>query len=224
MSLRFLGKQSIIRIYRDLQGAAFMETKIDELAKRIYSEGVEKGEAEAKKIKDEAIKEKEKMLTDARQQAREIVDNAHRQADELKRNIQSEIKLSGQQAINSVRQSILNLVTSKILDESTEKALSKPETITEFIKLFLTNWKPGANSIELVLPAAKKAELDTAIKAALKGVFSGELTVNFSESFDGGFQIGPKDGSFKISLTTEDFIEFFKEYLRPKTREIIFNS
>jgi len=39
---------------------------------------------------------------------------------------------------------------------------------------------------------------------------------------DKGFQIGPKDGSYKVSFTDEDFKNFFKDYLRPGLIELLF--
>ena len=38
----------------------------------------------------------------------------------------------------------------------------------------------------------------------------------------GGFKIGPADGSYKISFSEDDFENFFKSFLRPKTIEMLY--
>ena len=38
----------------------------------------------------------------------------------------------------------------------------------------------------------------------------------------GGFAIGPKDGSWFVSLTDETFRALIAEYLRPVTRKLLF--
>ena len=46
-----------------------MENKIQELADKIYQEGVEKGNAEARKLVQQAREEAEAVVADARKQA-----------------------------------------------------------------------------------------------------------------------------------------------------------
>lgn len=202
-----------------------METSIDEITGEIYREGIEKSNREAEKILNEANQEKEKILKEARDEAKSIIDHAHKQAAESKRNSQAEIKLIGQQAINRVRQSIINLIANETLSGPVSNVLSDPDNIKEFLVLFLKNWRPeSGKGIEAILPADQKDALDDSIKGAIKKIFDGNIKINFSESVETGFRIGPDDGSYHISLTAEDFNEFFKAYLKPKSRELIFGS
>jgi V/A-type H+-transporting ATPase subunit E len=39
-----------------------------------------------------------------------------------------------------------------------------------------------------------------------------------------GFQIIPKDGSYKLSFTDKDFENFFKQYLRPRLMKLLFTG
>ena len=81
-----------------------------------------------------------------------------------------------------------------------------------------------SNCIEAVLPEKLKKKLEKSLENSLKKTMKGKVTISFSKNVKGGFQIGPKGGTFKISLTDEDFNEFFKEYLRPKTRSFLFKE
>jgi V/A-type H+-transporting ATPase subunit E len=39
-----------------------------------------------------------------------------------------------------------------------------------------------------------------------------------------GFEIAPVDGTYKLSFSDEDFANLFKTYLRPRTKELLFES
>ena len=52
----------------------------------------------------------------------------------------------------------------------------------------------------------------------------GGISASFSKKVSGGFNIGPKDGSYFISFTDETFRSLISEYLRPATRKILFGE
>lgn len=204
-----------------------MEQKIQELTEKIYQEGVEKGNEKAQAIVAEAEERAAGIVSEARKQAEKIVADAQKQAEELKRNTESELKLSGSQAIASIKNQIVNLVTAQALDEATTKSLSDPAALKEYIGMVISNWKTStgeAPDLEVLLPEQKKAELQKSFEKSVKDQLSKNLEVSYAKGIKSGFRIGPANGSFKISLTDEDFKEFFKEYLRPRTRAFLFGE
>jgi V/A-type H+/Na+-transporting ATPase subunit E len=203
-----------------------MEQKIQELTAKIYQEGVEKGESQAKKIIAEAQEKAGGILTDAKTQAEKIIAEARQQAAELKRNTEAEIRLSGTQALSAIKQQLLDLVTAGVVDESMTATLSDPATIREFVALVVQNWKMGNETprLEVLLPVQKQDELKKAFEKGGSDLLKKGLSLSFSKLLKAGFRIGPQDGTFKISLSDEDFAEFFKEYLRPKTRTWLFGE
>ena len=48
------------------------------------------------------------------------------------------------------------------------------------------------------------------------------VEASFTKKAAGGFAIGPKDGSWFVSLTDETFQALIAEYLRPVTRKLLF--
>ncbi len=204
-----------------------MEQKIQELTEKIYQEGVEKGQEKANQIVADAEGKAAEIMADARSQADKIVAEARKQAEELKRNTEAELKLTGSQAVASIKNQVVNLITAKVLDDATTKALSEPAVLKEFVSQVISNWKVAegeAPNLEVMLPAAKQDELTKTFEKGASSVLSSGLDVSFSKNIKSGFRIGPSDGSFKISLTDEDFREFFKEYLRPRTRSYLFGE
>ncbi len=55
-------------------------------------------------------------------------------------------------------------------------------------------------------------------------MLKGGVIAKFSKKVAGGFTIGPKDGSYFISLTDETFKSLIGDYLRPATRKILFGE
>ncbi len=203
-----------------------MEQKIKELTEKIYQEGVEKGEAQAKKIISDAQEKAASILTEAKSQAEKIIADAKQQAAEIKRNTEAEIKISGQQALSAVKQRILDLITAKVVDDALKASLSDPNTVREFVSAIVHNWKGGTEplKLEVLLPAQKQEEFRKAFEKGASDLLKKGLNITFSNSIKAGFRIGPQDGSFRISCTDEDFSEFFKEYLRPRTRAWLFGE
>ena len=203
-----------------------MEQKIRELTAKIYQEGVEKGEAQAKKIVADAQEKAAGIIAEAKARAEKSIAEAKQQALEMKRNTEAEIRLAGTQALSAIKQQILDLITAKIIDNNMTAALSDPATIKELVSIIVRNWKIGTESpsLEVLLRAQKQEELRKVFEKGASDLMKKGLTLSFSKTLKAGLRIGPKDGTFKISLTDEDFAEFIKEYLRPRTRAYLFGE
>ncbi len=204
-----------------------MEDKIQQLTDRIYQEGFEKGAEKAREIIREAETRAARIVADAKNEATAIVSAAERQAQELRRNTDTELRLSAEQAIATVKLQIMELLETRIVGDNITKVLSDPATIKEFIVILMQNWKATSGavpSLEILLPAQKQDELARAFEKAASDLLAQGAEVRFSNRFKAGFRVGPVNGGFKISLTDEDFKEFFREYLRPKTRTLLFGK
>ena len=62
------------------------------------------------------------------------------------------------------------------------------------------------------------------VSGELSRILGSGIDASFSKNISGGFRIGPKDGSYFISLTDETFKDLICEYLRPATRKILFGE
>lgn len=201
-----------------------MEGKVSQIAEKLLKEGVEKGQAEKAKILESAEAEAQKILSKAKDDASTIISNAEDKAVELKKNAESEIKLAGNQAISVLKQKITNLVTMETVDSEVTKALTDEGVMAEYIATVLGNWEGNDADLELLLPEEQRASMEKELAVALKKLLKKTVNVSFSKSLKGGFQVGPADGSYKVTLSDEDFSGFFNEYLRPRIRTILFGE
>jgi V/A-type H+/Na+-transporting ATPase subunit E len=202
-----------------------MENKLQELTNKIYTEGVDKAKKEADDIIAAAREEAERVQRNAEKDAATIIENAEKEAREIKNNVHSEVRLSARQAINTIKQQLTALITTRATGEEIKKAFADKEFIQRIIETAIKNWNPSGTKgidVALLLPEKDRKELNDYFTRKQRALLDGGLELMFDESMKSGFKIGPKDGSYQISFTEEDFENFFRNYLRPRTTELLY--
>jgi V/A-type H+/Na+-transporting ATPase subunit E len=204
-----------------------MENKLQELTQKIYTEGIEKANLEAEQILAKARADIEKMHREAENEARAIIEKAEKEAEELKNNVNTEVRLSARQAVNKVRQEITGLITAKSTGKAVREALNDKEFMQKIILTAVKNWDPkssGGIDIAVLLPEKDRKELDDYFARKQKDLLDRGLELKFDPGMQSGFKIGPADGSYQISFTEEDFENFFRNYLRPRTTGLLYSG
>ncbi len=204
-----------------------MQTKLQELTEKIYSEGVEKANEEAKKIEAEAKKKADDMLEKANSDAEKIRKEAEKEAADLKKNSLNELQLAARQAISDIKQKVVSLIEFKAINPEVKGAFKDVEFTKDIIETLVKNWDPKSNEaveLSVLLPEEKKKEFEEFFKSKTQDILKKGLEVEFGDSVKGGFKIGPKDGGFLISFGEDDFENFFKAYLRPRLIEILYEK
>jgi V/A-type H+/Na+-transporting ATPase subunit E len=202
-----------------------MQNKLQELTEKIYQEGIAKGNQEADQIIDKAKKEAKSIVDNARKEAEKIVAEAMKKSVEKQTNTESELKLSAKQAVNALKQQITDIINGNIVKEEISKSFNDKDFIKKIIELTLKNWSAGStNDIAVLLPESNEKELKQYFAKSVKNLLDKGLELKFDSGIKSGFQISPKDGSYKVSFTEEDFINFFKQYLRPKLVELLYSE
>ncbi len=199
-----------------------MEGKVSQLAEKLLKEGVEQGEKKKDEIITAANVKAEEIIRTAKKQAEEILSAANQTAENTKKNAENEIKLSGQQALSSLKLKITDVILAKAVDTAVSDSLAK--NIPDYIKAVLSNWKGDNSSVEILLSAAQIDALTKDVEAAVKSVLKGNVEISASKSVKNGFQIGEANGGYKVSFTDSDFAEYFKEFLRPRVKTILFGE
>ena len=196
-----------------------MENKIQELTDKIYREGVEKGNTEAQKLIANAQDEAKKIVEDARQAAEAIVAASRKSADELAENTKSELKLFAGQAVNALKSEIATLVTDKIVNADVKAFAADKDYLNAFIVALASKWSVNepivistadADGLKKYFASQAKALLDKGVKIE---------QVNGNKTL---FTVSPADGSYKVNFGEEEFMNYFKEFLRPQLVEMLF--
>lgn len=204
-----------------------MQNKLQELTEKLYSEGLSKGKQEAEEIKSKALKEAEEILVNAREEAKNIVSNAKKESDEIKSKISNEVQLSSKQLISTLKQEIESILIKSTINEAIKFNLSDKEFIAQLIISAVKSFNPNSednSSLEVILPENLKTDTNKFLKDKLSSVLKSQPVLTFDNRLTNGFKISPKDGTYFISFTEKDFQDLLGQFLRPKTKEMLFET
>lgn len=202
-----------------------MDSKIQQLTEAIYNEGVQKARDEAEAILAEATRKVAQIEADARKKAEKLLADAREKSDELKKHVDSEIKMTLNQAVSAMKQEITSLVTMNVIQPPVKEIFSQPEYLKSLILEVVKGWLKKENfNLNVILSESEKEQMETFFRNNLADELNKGLEITFRQNLKSGFKVGPADGSYLISFTDEDFTNFLKAYLRPKTSQLLFGE
>jgi len=200
-----------------------MNDKIQELTDRLYEEGLSKGQAEGEQVLAAAREESARIVKNAKAEAEAILAKAQKDAEDLKAKAESDVRMASEQALQATRKDIENMVVSGISAAPVQDTLKDSAFLKEVIKAVAQKFSAQeAGDIALVLPQSLSKELEPFVSSELSALLGKGVQATFSKKIAGGFTIGPKDGSYFISMTDETFKSLIAEYLRPVTKKLLF--
>lgn len=202
-----------------------MSNKLQELTDKLYNEGLSKGKAEGEALLAQSKEKAAAIVEEARKEAAAIVEKAKKDAEELSTKVSNDIRMASAQSIQATRKDIENLVIGKIADAGVKDAMASEDFLKGIISAVAQKFSSEESSdISLVLPENLKSGLEPFVQNELSKLLNGGVDATFSKKIAGGFNIGPKDGGYFISMTDETLKELIAEYLRPATRKFLFGE
>ncbi len=193
--------------------------KIQELTEKILREGVEKGQAEADRIIQQAKEQAEKILQDARQQAQEITVQAQKKAAETAENTRSELKMYTGQAMSALKSEVTNVLTDGVVKEAVKGLAASPDFLGQFAVALAEKWSADE---PVVISSSEAESLKAYFAAKAKALLDKGVTINKVNGKDTLLTIAPADGSYKVNFGKDEFETYFKNFLRPQLIEMLF--
>ena len=198
-----------------------MENKIQELTDKIYREGVEKGNAEAQDVLEQAKQESLKLIEKAQEEADSILKDAKSKAEELMSNTKSEIKLYADQSVNSLKTEVTDLLLNESITSTVKAATSDANFLNQFILSLAEKW---SSQEEIVISTEDATTLKAFFSEHSKDLLDKGVTITEVNGIDSHFTVSPKDGSYKVNFGDEEFINYFKAFLRPQLVSLLFGD
>ncbi|MDE6828097.1 MAG: hypothetical protein K2P46_05210 [Alistipes sp.] len=204
-----------------------MENKLQELTRKLYDEGLEKGRAEAERLVADAKTRAAKIEADARAQAENVLRQAQAKAEDVEKNTLTEIALAGKQAVARIKSEIAGMIVAKSIDAGVKEAAIDPAFIKEMLLAVAKNWNgadAGKVELQALLPESERAKLDEAFGKVAKELLAAGIEVGYSKEVRTGFKVGAKDGGYYISFSDADIEALLGEYLREKVSRMLFKA
>ncbi|MBQ6748095.1 MAG: hypothetical protein IJR09_01530 [Paludibacteraceae bacterium] len=192
---------------------------LSELTDKIYAEGVEKGNAEAREIVEKAQAQAADIIAQAQKKAAAIESEAAVKAADLDKKTRAELKLYAEQSVNAVKTEITNLLADKIASDSVKAATADAKFMQSLIaKLAEQMGKEG----DVVIEAKDAEALKKYFAANAKGLLEKGVKIEEVKGIKTDFTIQPAKGGYKLAFGDAEFIAYFKEMLRPQLVEELF--
>lgn len=193
--------------------------KIQELTSKLYAEGVEKGKEEAERIVAQARTREKEILDAARIKAEELLSSAEKESAELKKNTKAELKLFATQSSEALKTEIINLVTGKLSTTLVNTAMEDKSFVQQIIVELVQNWSKNET---LTVGVENPEELKSYITSHVKTLLDKGLEIESVNGIKTSFTLEPEDGSYKVKFGEEEFVNYFKEFLRPQIQQLLF--
>ena len=192
---------------------------LEELTNRIYSEGVEKGKAEAAGIVADANTEAKAIVENAQKQAAAILSKAQQQAAELDKNTRAELRLFADQSLSAVKSEVANILCDKIVADNVKAATADKAFMQKLIADLAADM---AKNGEVRIEAKAADELKAYFMKNAKALLDKGVKIEEVKGIRTDFAIVPEKGGYKLSFGDAEFIAYFKEFLRPQLVELLF--
>ncbi|MDR2937022.1 MAG: hypothetical protein LBU80_06770 [Rikenellaceae bacterium] len=202
-----------------------MENRLQQLTQKLYDEGLAKGREEAETLLAKAKAEAGSIIEEAKTKADGILKTAQDNAADLKKNTQTEILLASRQSIATIKQQIAELLIDLNVTPVLKDVLLDPALVKDLIVVVARNWNGSTcenPDLCVMLPPESEQKLVDSLKTTAAQTLGSGMEITTSEGVKSGFKIGPKDGSYYISFSDDDFDALFREFLRPKVSELLF--
>lgn len=196
-----------------------MDSQIQALTEKVYQEGVLKGEQEAAKILAAANAQAEQVERDARTRAEQIIAEAQRSASELKSNTERELKLNASKLIEATKASIVDVLAGRIAGDSVQALTANPELLQRVV-LEIAKGFDLKHGVEITSSQAE--ELKAYFAQNAKALLEEGLTIKQVAGKATQYTIRPQNGSFKVEIGEQEFVELFKSVLRPQLAQELF--
>ena len=89
-------------------------------------------------------------------------------------------------------------------------------------KIMLEMAKEWVKKEALTIQTEDAESLNKYFEANAKSLLDGGVKIEKVSGHDASFTIVPADGSYKVSFGEDEFVAFFKEFLRPGLVEMLF--
>jgi V/A-type H+-transporting ATPase subunit E len=204
-----------------------MNESIQQLTDKIYQEGIEKAQKQAKEIIDEATKKGLSVVNQAEAKAKQIIESAERRALELKIKTETEMRLSARNAMVKLKQQITDLVIYRLTHDPVLTATQDTAFMHTLIGKLMDYWLAHLGQegrLQILLPETEYKQYRNYLEERVADLLKAGITVDFVGSIRCGFQVNAVDQGYKINFTDEDFEHYFSAFARPRIYKLLFGK
>jgi V/A-type H+-transporting ATPase subunit E len=199
-----------------------MADELQALLERIQSEGLKKADGEREEILAAARRDAEALLAEAKSQAKQITDQATRDAALTENKGKEALQQAARDTMLSLREQLqkcLKTVVGACAREGlTPEAMST--LIVELAQAYLKSDNASA-SLEVLLNPAQLEQLQAGLMSRLGEQLRSQAELKPVAEIEGGFRLSFSGEDVNYDFTDEALAETLCEFLNPKLAELV---
>ena len=193
-----------------------MAEDIQGLLNRIQSDGIEKAEAEKKRILDNAKQQADELLAKAREEAEAIMKSAREEAVISENKGKAAVKQAARDVILSLQTELQKRLEGLVRD-SLRQAIT-PEVMGQIVVKMAEKYlaQDDGSTIEILLSPADAAALEAGLKAGLLVNLKAKPEIQLSSNIASGLKIGVKGTDLFFDFSDDALTDVICSYAGPK--------
>jgi V/A-type H+/Na+-transporting ATPase subunit E len=181
--------------------------------------------AEAENLLNAARAEADRIKAAAETEAERVREAAKRDADNLRKQMNVDLDTAARNFLIMVEERLAGAVVDPVIEENLKPLLSDRDFLAKMIEELIAGFsRQGGNEhrIEILLPEARRAELETWFLQKFRDRVSRPLDIRFTDKISFGFKIGVAGAGSHINFS-DGLVQVFSEFCSPRFRKHFFS-
>lgn len=199
--------------------------KVQKICDLLTKQTIDPAKQQAHEIVENAHLEAKKMIEKANQEKERIICEGKKQAEDNKKVVEASLNLACKQVIDALKQEIESKIFDENLQELVKETIKQPELIQEMILSFVHMIKEQGLDADLDIVVPKAFPLKPFNQMIAKQGFEmlQEKSIRIGD-FEGGIQIKLKEQKITIDISDAALKEMLARYTREDFRNMIFKA
>lgn len=193
-----------------------MTQDLQQLLEKIQKDGVDKAKAEAEKIVGEARAQAKTLVENAQAEAAKIKAAARQEAEAFEHRAEETVRQSARDTVLGVEKAVTALLTRLLLDE-VNAAMAKPELAASLAADAVRAYLDGKGTIEL----SAAEPLADHLRATLAANAAQGVSVVTDEATGTGFRVRLANGRIEHAFTGAAVADALAKQLRPRLAALL---
>jgi len=198
-----------------------MATTLGDITGELTEKVLAPAKIEADNILRKAGTEAERILAAAQSEAERVREAAKREAENLRKQMDIDLETAARNFLMMVEERLERAVVDPVIEETVKPLLSDREFLEKMILELLDEYGRHIGKehhIEVLLPAARKAELEAWFTGKFHDRVSHPMEVRFTDKISFGFKIGIAGRGSHVNFS-DGLLQVFSEFCSPRFRK-----
>lgn len=200
-----------------------MAEEIKSLIEKIQQDGIKVAEEKAKAIEDQAKKQADLIVENARGQAERLFSEAKDELAKMEQRQKTLLAQAGRDLLLALKKEI-NAMLERLIIQEIQESMT-PEVMADILgQLIKEHAKLGKEEIIVTLKKADRDKLEKHFLTGLKEEAKKGIVLRPSEEIRGGFIISFDNAKSYFDFSDKALSEYIGTYLKPKLAELLKNA